>query len=374
MRLIAVGVNQSSAPLALRERLSSAAAGVHLHAALGALRSHVPEGFILSTCSRTEIYAYAPAAADPVALLSEVLGSADAFDRSELRHACYVHTGEDAARHALRVTSGLESIVLGEDQIHAQMKKALACAREACALGPVTERVGAAALSCSKRVRTHTGLSRHGVSLESLAVRTAEDTFAAHKLTRKHVLVIGAGESAAIILKRLKGSGATDVTVVSRTQARAQELALAHGVRARGADHAAELADALIDADVVFCCTSAPHPVVTPELLAPRKNARGDAPLVCVDLGMPRDVHADVARDGAQVISLESLSAKADAHRASRREHVPAAEAIVARETARFTEWLVNRAARHVIAGSTPLLEQLRHDTDGLNVLENTAS
>lgn len=368
MRLVAVGVNHSSAPLALRERLSKAAGD---SAALASLRLRVPEGFILSTCGRTEIYAHAPVTTDPVVLLAEALSTTESFDDAELRASCYAHLREDAVRHALRVTSGLDSIVLGEDQIHAQMKKALVSARAARTLGAVTERLGAAALSCSKRVRTHTGLSRHGVSLESLAVRAAEERVPGADLGGLHILVIGAGESAAIVLKRLQGARAAAVTVVSRTASRAQELAHAHGVQARGVLDAVDLADALVGADVVFCCTSAPHPVVTPELLAPRLAVRAEARLVCVDLGMPRDVHPDVALHGVQIVSLATLAARAEAHRASRREHVPAAEAIVARETARFMDWLASRMARSSMPGAVAWVEAMPSDK-GRTAVENT--
>ncbi|HJQ21997.1 MAG TPA: glutamyl-tRNA reductase, partial [Gemmatimonadaceae bacterium] len=321
--MIAVGVNHSSATLALRERLSIAATGPQLQLALAALQSRGVQGFILSTCGRTELYAYPPDHVDAVELYAQVLSTGAPLHAEELRESCYVHTGSAGAEHALRVASGLDSIVLGEDQIHTQLKKSVAVARDAGTLGPVMDRLASAALSCSKRVRTLTGLSRHAVSLESLALRAATERVGA--LAGKHVLIIGAGDSAAIILKQLGDRDAAAITIVSRTVARATELARTHGAHARGAYGSAELAEALTEADVVFCCTSAPHPVVTPELLAPRQHERADAPLLCVDLGMPRDVHPDVHALGVDVIALDALQTLADAHRASRREHIPAA-------------------------------------------------
>lgn len=381
LRLIAVGVNHSSASLDLRERLSMAAgggggwsgpAGVgpagddvqqdRLRSVLAELRSRAEEGFVLTTCGRTELYAFARLAVDPIELLADVLGgggtagASAGLDASELRDACYVHVREAATRHALRVASGLDSLVLGEDQIQAQMKKALAAARAAGALGPITERLGAAALACGKRVRTHTGLGRHAVSLESLAVRAALEV---GDLAAREVLVIGAGDSASIVLRQLRSAGAGRVTVVSRTAARARRLAEAHGVRSWSADSAAGLAEALVHADVVFCCTSAPHPVVTPELLAPRQRARGAAPLLCIDLGMPRDVDPAVTRLGARVVALDALDAMAREHRATRREHVPEAEAIVEREAARFTDWLRARAAAADVSESSRRADEI---------------
>ena len=323
----------------LREQLSIA--GLELEAALGHLRAQQREGFILSTCARTELYGVADASLDPapVEQLLDALGKRDVSGR-EMRDACYVHWNQSAVQHALRVASGIDSVVLGEDQIQAQMKRAIEHARTAGALGATLERLGAVALSCGKRVRASTGLGRHSVSIESLAIRAASERLAlsGDSLANRAVLVIGAGESASLILRQLAAVGVTNVTLVSRSAERANALAVSTSAIARGA---AELADCIAAADVIFCCTSAPHPVVTTSLLSQRMSTRPGAPLLCVDIGMPRDVDWTVkALPHVRVVALDELEALAAAHQAARREHIPAAEAIVDREAERFMDWL----------------------------------
>lgn len=342
MGIVAVGVSYASAPLAIRERLS--VTGRELDSTLARLRSGAREGFVMSTCNRTEVYAVVEPGEGDADLL-RVIAASGGLEANELRAACYVHHADAAVRHALRVTSGLDSMVLGEDQVQAQMKRSLAAARAAGVIGPILERLGAAALSCGKRVRTLTGVGRHSVSLESLAVRAVVDRVGS--LQGRKVLVIGAGESAALILRQLRAAGAAAIAVVGRSPARAGALALLVDAQPRTV---AELPDELSAADVVFCCTSAPHPVLTAELLAVRAARRPGDPLVCVDLGMPRDVDASASEmTGVSVITLDHLAAMAERHREARRSHLPAAEAIVDAEARRFLEWMRARGATGAI-------------------------
>jgi glutamyl-tRNA reductase len=343
VHLLTVGVHYASAPLHIREQLSIPAHD--LEQALHHLRPRVREGLILSTCNRTEVYAVIDRGASDAGL-HDFLAERGGLSSAEVRRWARVRRERVAVEHALRVAAGLDSMVLGEDQVQAQMKRALATARQVSALGPTLERLGAAALTCGKRVRTLTGIGRHTVSIESLAVRAAERHT---DVAEADVLVIGAGDSAALITRHLSNAGARRVTVVSRVRERSEALSRTAGFRSRAF---AELADALADADVVFCCTSAPHPILTTEGLAHRLARRSGAPLLCMDLGMPRDVDADVAAlPGVGVVTLDELAGVAAAHRAEREAEVPRAEAIVATETARFLDWMVARAAR----GAAPL-------------------
>jgi glutamyl-tRNA reductase len=343
MSIVAVGVNYTSASLPVREALS--VSGLDVGEALAVLRTSAREAFVLSTCNRTEVYGVVERSADAEILLG-FLANRSGLDADEIRSACYVHVGETAVRHALRVASGLDSMVLGEDQIQAQVKRSLAEARSAGALGATLERLGAAALACGKRVRTLTGVGRHSVSLESLAIRAAMDRVGS--LQRRSVLVVGTGESASLILRQLRSAGAGRVTVVGRSPARASAVALMMDAVPRTV---ADLPHALSEADVVFCCTAAPHPVVTPEILERRIESRANDALLCVDLGTPRDVHPSVrSLPRVTVIALGELASMADAHREARRAHIPAAEAIVETEVARFLRWLSVRGAAAAIA------------------------
>lgn len=344
MHTLVVGASHVTAPLPLLERLSVPPGELdHLLSRLGEV---VDESFVLSTCNRTEIYtAWRDDSADPAPLLLALLADRAGVRSGELRPMTYTRSGRQAISHALRVASGLDSMVLGEDQIQAQFKRALAAARGQETLGPTLDRLGAAALGCGKRVRSFTGIGRHSISLESLAAQVA----LRHLEGRApgDMVVVGSGSSAGIVARHLRALGMS-VTIVGRTHRAASGLA-------EEADAACapweRLPEMLITARAVFCCTSAPHPVLTLEVLARRLRERPGAPLVCVDLGMPRDVDDAVAAlDGVQVLSLADLGAVADAHRSARARHLPAAEAIVERETRRVEHWLASRLAAGAIS------------------------
>ena len=335
MRIIAAGASHATASFELLERLSVPAA--EWEAALTQLKLIVSEALILSTCNRTEIYAVLPSDVNETQVL-QWLAARTGENVATLEASAYVHLDEDAVRHALRVASGLDSMALGEDQIQSQFKRALHAARAAEALGPNLERLGAAALGCGKRVRAFTGLGRHALSLESIAVESALSGRQASD--GSSVVVIGSGNSASIVMRHLRDRDVRDVAVVARSAGRAGALADA-GARVVEWDLLPEL---LVAADIVFCCTSAPHPVLTPELLLRRRIVHAGRPLLCVDLGMPRDVDPAVAEiNGMSVVSLDALGREAAARREDREHHVPAAEAIVEREAGRFFDWLDTR-------------------------------
>lgn len=357
MSIIVVGASHRSAPLSVLEPLGIPAGDTAPF--LGRLKQSFREVLALSTCNRTEVYAVSGHARSGWDLLLQALAERVGCPGDELRPHIYAYQGADAVRHALRVASGLESLVLGEDQIQFQWKRALAHARVSESLGPILDRLGASALSCGKRVRTFTGVGRHSVSLESLAVRAAGERLGAGGFAGRRALLIGAGESASLVLRHLLEQGPRDVTVMSRSLDKAEVFATANGVTAVPID---AIEGVLPAVDAVFCCTAAPHPVLGCAHFA-RWQARERArPLVCVDLGMPRDIEEAVASiSSVEIIDLAALASLADAHREERRAHVPAAEEIVAAETARFMDW---RAARGTAATVSRLHAHARSIAD----------
>lgn len=317
-----------------------------LEGVLARLKATVREGFIVSTCNRTEVYGLVDHGGPGTELLVRYLADHGRADVGDVRSSCYAHLDADAVRHALRVASGLDSMVLGEDQIQFQFKHAIAAARAAGALGATLDRLGTAALACGKRVRTSTGVGRHSVSLESLAVRAAAARL--EGLAKRRLLIVGAGESATLIVRQLHSIGAHDITIVSRRFVRATALAQSANAQTR---HWTELSQALVDADIVFACTAAPRAVISASAFTERIARRAMDPLLCVDLGMPRAVDSAIAAiPGVFLISLDELASMAHAHRAARRAHIPAAEAIVNSEVARYLEWLETRDVAHAIA------------------------
>lgn len=341
MAIVVVGCNHASAPALLLERVAVPASDTGN--VLASLRQTMREALVVSTCNRTEFYAVAGHAGSGGEALLRALAERAGIRANEVRPHAYTYAESEAAAHALMVASGLDSMVLGEDQIQLQWKRALSHARAAGGLGPLLDRLGAAALSCGKRVRSSTGIGRHAVSLESLAVRAAAQRLGIRDYSDREVLVIGAGESASLIVRHLRATAATRVTVMSRSYDTAAAFARTLGVAALPIDH---IAGVVSRADAVFCCTAAPHPVLAHAHFTRWPERPPGRALVCVDLGMPRNIEEAVAAvPDVYVLGLNELSALAELHRKERSRHLPAARAIVAEETARFMGWKTARGS-----------------------------
>ncbi len=354
MPIIVVGVNQQTTPVAVREQL--AFAPTDLPAALAQLGTVTAEGFILSTCNRVEIYALVGHAESG----SRALGRFLAEQRGCLGEAVYPHLYQQihtaAVRHLFGVVAGLDSMVLGEDQIMAQVKGALEQARQAALLGPLLHRLGHTALETGKQVRTRTALNRTPLSVVSVALGLA--TTHLGDLRRRNVTVIGAGRTAALTLKHLTGSSSARVTVVNRTHARAAALAAAYQAQALPW---AALDAALADSDLVVSCTATPEPVITARQVAQAMIGRANCPLVCLDLAVPRDIEATAAQvPGVTLYDVDSLQAVCADNRRQRAAEIGHAQAVVDAATMRFMAWWQTRAVAPTIQALRAHAETIR--------------
>jgi glutamyl-tRNA reductase len=352
MTLALVGGTHRTVPLDLRERLAFSAD--QAAAALARFRDRFPgrEGVLLSTCNRVEFYAAGEPGAEPppadqlVAFLADCRG----IDARQLTPVLAREQDEGVARHLFSVAAGLDSMVLGEPQILAQVKQAWALAQDSRTAGPLTGEMFQAALRTAKRVATETALGRERVSIPSVAVADfASAVF--ERFDDKRVLLLGAGKMAAETLRYLREAGARDVTVVNRTAGRAVELAARLGARpGRFDDLAAEIAHA----DLVVSTTGATEPVVTLDAFGKIEQRREGRPLVVLDLAVPRDFDPRIgSRPGVWLYSVDDLAAACDANRKSRQREMPAALAIIDEETRRFMGDLHHRS-------TAPVIEQLR--------------
>lgn len=337
VQIVIVGVNHKSVPLEFLERVT--VTPERTSEMLTRLREHLAEGFLLSTCNRVELYARCGHEESGADLLRRVLAEHTGLDLGTIRDATYAHGHRTAVSHALSVAAGLDSMVLGEAEIQGQVRRALDAARREQTLGPMLERLGSAALACGKRVRCETVVARHGASVASLGVRAAERQLGT--LAGSRVVVLGAGETAALVLAELEDARPARVTVLSRTAQRASALAAAKGVEARPWS---DLAGAITDADVVIACTSAPIPVLHATTLAAARAGAARRPLLCVDLGVPRDIAPAVGElPGVTLIDVAHLEAAAAEYRAERAREVAHADRIVAEETERYMRWWQGR-------------------------------
>jgi glutamyl-tRNA reductase len=242
---------------------------------------------VLSTCNRTELYA---ATDDEGRAIGQWLASHPG-DASELESYFYWHYDANAVRHLFRVATGLDSLVLGEPQILGQVKHAWAAARAAGTMGTQLDRLFQQAFVTAKRARTDTRIGANPVSIASAAVRLAQSTFA--RPEDASVMLVGAGETIELVARHLAQAQVKRLLVANRTLAHAQELASRHGGMALPL---ADIDRHLSDVDIVFCATASREPILGRTQVAAALAQRRHRPMLLLDLAVPRDIAADVAR------------------------------------------------------------------------------
>jgi glutamyl-tRNA reductase len=354
MSVLVVGLSHKSAPVSTLERaaVSGDTLGKLLHDV--ARLPDIAETFVISTCNRVEVYAEVGRFHGGVAGVCDLLSRYSGIPAAELTSSLYVHYEDRAVQHLLAVSSGLESMVVGEDQILGQVRTALKVAGDHGTLGRSLRDLGRLALRTGKRARAETGIDRLGLSLVSVGIELAAphlgDASAAGEDQEKlvsngsgrlcgvHVLVVGAGSMSGLAVATVARAGAARVTVANRTRGKAERLAA--GVGGTVADFA-ELPAAIAEADLVVSCTGAANLVITEaimrEVLAVRDRAR---PLVLLDLAMPRDVDPAVAElpgpaeAAVRVISMDTLRGSGES--AVGADEVAAVRAIVEEEFAAY--------------------------------------
>jgi glutamyl-tRNA reductase len=354
-QLVIIGTHQRICPVAVRERLAFGAANIQ--PALQALRDYTDEGFIVSTCNRVEVGGLVAGAGCEQELL-RFLADCHHVAIEELAPHLYIHTGADAVRHLFRLAAGLDSMVLGEDQVQVQLKAALAEARTAEAAGPLVDRLLQSALATGKLVRSQTGIARNHLSVVSVALDLARQTHGS--LTGRRVLVLGGGRMAELALKHLRDDTLESIVITNRTFERAQALAEIYGATARPFE---QLAQAIGEADVVVSCTAATEVVIGAELVA-QARAGVQTPLLLLDLAVPRDVDPAAAElPDVQLIGVDDMRAICEANRAARAAEVAGAEELVAAEVAKFMEWW---ATQEVV----PTIRALRERAEAIRTAE----
>lgn len=357
MALTVVGASHHTAPLAVREKLAIPAASTAQFLAGIADRSGAAETVLLSTCNRTEVYAVErdgdslPAIA---AAFSARLGS-------DANGYLFVRRDREAIAHLFRVASGMDSMILGEAQIHGQVRDAWESCRGQA--GIVLNRLFQTSLLVASRVRTETGIGRGAASVSSAAVQLSKKIFGS--LNGRHAMVLGAGEMAELALACFADEGVRVAIVANRTYDKAAELGARYGAAALRYD---EAWPRLHDVDVLLTSTASPRPVVTEREVAPTLAARCGRPLCILDIALPRDVAPGVgALENVFLYDLDDLRAAAAATLDRRSEDLPAAERIIESEREKYWQWLTGLA-------TVPVLTEFREAMDRVRRAELAAA
>ncbi len=363
MSVFTLGLNHTTAPLDLRGRLSFAPE--HVGPALRGFRERfdrvTPEAALVSTCNRTELYV----AADPgqvpalIAPTLEWLAAHARLPGAQLQPHAYVMEDKAAARHAFRVASGLDSMVLGEPQILGQMKQAVREADAAGTLGTTLHQLFQRSFSVAKEVRSETEIGAHSVSMAAAAVRLASQIF--EDLREIKVLFVGAGEMIELVATHFAAREPKAMAIANRTLERGEALAARYGAQAL---RLADLPTRLQEFDAVISCTASTLPIIGLGAVERALKARRRRPIFMVDLAVPRDIEAEVAQLGdVYLYTVDDLSAVVQSAGEKRQAAVERAEAIVDAGVQSFAHWLDQRAA-------VPLIQAIHRQADDWRSVE----
>ena len=332
MALFVAGLSHRNAPVELREQLAVDEDKLRELLRDVAATGVVREALILSTCNRVEVYAIADVPGEARTATFRQLCRHRGVEPASVETVLYTHADGEAVRHAFRVASSLDSMMIGEPQILGQVKNAFALAQSCETVGPALHTLFTQAFTVAKKVRTETEIARHAVSVSFAAVELAKKIFAG--LDGKAVLLVGAGKMSELAARHLIEQGAFPLYVANRTWARAQELARALAGTAVPFD---ELATALATVDIVITSTGAPEPVIRREFVQPLVHSRRGRPLFFIDIAVPRDVEDSVnTLDGVYCYDVDDLKQVVDANIRERLREAHRAEALVEREVAKF--------------------------------------
>ncbi|MGE0803213.1 MAG: glutamyl-tRNA reductase [Lautropia sp.] len=361
MALLTLGLNHTTAPLALREKVAfptSEALGGALADLRSELRDLAPEAAILSTCNRTEIYCKTEAPAEATPALAEWIGRRHGMAGVRLDDHLYRLPDQQAVRHAFRVACGLDSMVLGEPQILGQMKEAVRVAQHSRTLGSHLHQLFQRSFSVAKEVRTQTAIGAESVSMAAASVRLGERIF--ESLADCSVLLIGAGEMIELCATHW-APHPRRMVIANRSAERGRTLARRFVAEDMPL---ADLPARLAEFDVVLSCTASTLPIVGLGMVERAIRSRRHKPMLMIDLAVPRDIEDEVARlDDIFLYTVDDLREVVESGRQNRLAAVEQAEAIIDTQVLSFMQWLQQRRM-------VPLIQDLHARGDALRQAE----
>ena len=365
MHIAVVGLSHRTAPVEIRERLSIAEQS--MEDSLQRLRAdeQVLEASILSTCNRLEIYTLLRHPEQGVNAVGSFLSEHSGLQLGELTPHLFTYHHEEAVSHLMRVAAGLDSLVLGEGQILSQVKKMFRLGQEHRSIGPILNRLLNQAVSTGKRVRSETNLGTGAVSISSAAVELAQLKVGQARgvddlvsLEQEQIAVVGAGRMSRLLLQHLQAKGARGVVLLNRTVQRAELMAADFPGLPVQCRPLTDLDHCLSTCSLVFTSTAAEEPIITAERLAPL-NRRSS--LMLVDIGVPRNISADVADlEGVGSYDVDDLQEVVARNQEARREIAAEAEGLLQEEGRQFLEWWDGLEAVPVVNRLRTQLEDIR--------------
>ena len=363
MNLFSIGISHHTAAVEVRERMWLS--NDEIRQGVAVLKERFfDECMLVSTCNRTELYGVPRDASlhhsDVIATLLDLKHAAEVVRPEHFM----THRDGAVLNHLYKVSAGVDSMVIGDIQILNQVKEAFQLAREAGTLGPVMNRLMQASLHVGKRVRTETTICEGAVSVSYAAVELASKIFA--DLSRKSVLLIGAGETGELTLKHLVGKGIGSVRVANRTRARAEALVAELGGEVVDYE---QMAEGLRVADIVITSVNSPTYVVGPDDVQAVMRRRGNNPLFIIDIGVPRNVDPAARRiENVFLYDIDALSAIVDRNLQKRSGEMPAVTRIVREEMVEFLRWHKSLQVAPTIADFRTTIEAIRQEEVQKNI------
>jgi len=337
MNIVVVGLSHKTAPVEIREKLSIQEAKIE--EAIAHLRTypHIEEVAIISTCNRLEIYAVTTGTEQGVIEIAQFLSEVGKIPLHQLRRHLFTLLHQDAVRHLMRVAAGLESLVLGEGQILAQVKTTHKLGQKYQGIGRLLDRLFKQAMSAGKRVRTETNIGTGAVSISSAAVEMAHTKV--EKLADCRVTIVGAGKMSRLLVQHLVAKGANKITIVNRSQKRAEELVEKFPEAQLQIKPLEAMLQAIASSDIVFTGTGATEPILDRAKLETALSE--NQALMLFDISVPRNIHPDVQEmKNVTAYNVDNLKEVVAQNYASRRQMAQEAEALLEEEIEAFELWL----------------------------------
>lgn len=355
MSFFVLGINHKDCPLEVREKLHFSPKQLEAALSLSKENPALPELVILSTCNRVEFYGFTEQPGVPEEACSDILRRTHAVVPENISRFFYRYEGKDAMRHLFRVASGLDSLVIGENEILGQLRDAFKKANEMDTVNSVLYRLMEKALKAGKDVRTETKLNEGAVSISSVAVELAEKIFG--KLGGEKIMVIGTGEMSELTLKCLRGAGAEPTWIASRNEDRGNQLALEFGAEWISLE---QWPARLQEADIVISSTAAPHPIMKLEQVKKVMETRRQRPLFLIDIAVPRDMEPEInTLDDVYLYNIDDLKGVAAGNLKFRQKEISAAEERIDRAVLDYQSWLERLKARPVLESFEVFIDEV---------------